>query len=132
MNSSAVRYKSKLKRKLQCSRGTKAELLADFTHSLDGFLDENPDATFADLGSAFGPPEEMAKTLMEQVSEQETRTYKLHQFLLHIGAIILVIVLLLITLDIFFIKQRPLEVVNRTNVVNDFDVADSVETVEGE
>ncbi len=132
MNHSAVRYKRKLKRKLQCSRGTKADLLADFTHSLDGFLDENPDATFADLGNAFGPPEEMAKTLMEQVSEQETHTYKRQQFLLHIVAIILAIVLLLITLDIFLIKQRPLEVVNGTNVVDDFDVADGAETVEGE
>lgn len=138
MNHSAARYKSKLKRKLQCSRGTKAELLADFTHSLDGFLDENPDATFAELGSAFGPPEEMAKILMDKVDEQETRTYKLHQLLLRIAAAVLAIVLIITTIDVFFWKEKPIdafdggEVVDSFEVVNDFDVVDSFVVNEGE
>lgn len=132
MNNNAARYKSKLKRKLQCSRGTKAKLLEEFSHSMDGFLDENPDATYTDLSNAFGPPEEMAKILMDKVDEQEKRAYKLRQLLLRIAAAVLAVVLMLVTIDVFFIKQRPLEVINGTNVVNDFEVTDGVEIVEGE
>ncbi len=117
MNHSAVRYKRKLKRKLQCSRGTKADLLADFTHSLDGFLDENPDATFADLGNAFGPPEEMANILMDKVNDHERHSYKVRQLVQRIVVGILAAILLLVTIYIFFIKQHPL--------VRDADVSTS-------
>lgn len=130
MNNSAARYKSKLKRKLQCNRGTKAKLLDEFSHLLDGFLDENPDAAYIDLSNAFGPPEEMAKTLMEQVSEQETHTYKQHQALLHIVAVVLAIVLILIAIIALLWKQKP--VIRNTDVStsNEFVVTETF--IEGE
>lgn len=132
MNNNAARYKSKLKRKLQCNRGTKADLLEEFSHLLDGFLDENPDATYTDLSNAFGPPEEMAKILMDKVDEQEKRAYKQRQLLLRIAAAVLAIVLIIATIDVFFIKQRPLEVVHGTGIVDNYEVVDSFEVVEGE
>lgn len=122
MNNSAARYKSKLKRKLQCNRGTKAKLLDEFSHLLDGFLDENPDAAYTDLSNAFGPPEEMAKTLMEQVSEQEICTYKMHQALLHIVAVVLAIVLIFITITVFFWKEKPVAVDSGVTVEETFDI----------
>ncbi len=130
MNSSAARYKSKLKQKLQCSRRMKAELLTDFTHSLDGFLDEKPDATFADLSNAFGPPEEMANILMEQVSEQETCTYKLHQTLRHIVAVVLAIVLFLFTVYVLFWKQKP--IISYTEIITSTEFVVTETLIEGE
>lgn len=138
MNNKVARYKSKLKRKLQCNRGTKAKLLEEFSPLMDGFLDENPDATYTDLSNAFGPPEEMAKILMDKVDEQEKRAYKLRQLLLRIAAAVLAIVLVIVTITVFFWKEKPIdavdggEVVDSFEVVNDFDVVDSFVVNEGE
>lgn len=120
MNNSAARYKSKLKRKLQCSHGTKARLVEEFSHSLNGFLEENPDASFADLSNAFGPPEEMARMLMEEVDEKELRSYKTKHSLLRIVSIVLALTLVLVTAAVFFIKQKPLQVVNGGSIVDSF------------
>ena len=108
MNNSARRYKSKLKRKLQCSRATKAKLLDEFSHSLDGFLDENPDANFADLSNAFGPPEEMAHILMEKLSVEETRQYRCHICVKRVVAAFCAAAFLLFVAYVFFEKQKPL------------------------
>lgn len=108
MNNHAKRYKSKLKRKLQCSRATKAKLLEEFSHSLDGFLDENPDASFTDLSNAFGPPEEMARILMEKLSAEETRQYRLHTRMKRIVAALCAAAFLLFAVYVFFEKQKPL------------------------
>ena len=108
MNNNAKRYKSKLKRKLQCNRATKARLLDEFSHSLDGFLDENPDATFADLSNAFGPPEEMAHILMEKLSMEDNRQYRRYIRIKRIVAAFCAAAFLLFVSYVFVEKQKPL------------------------
>lgn len=125
MNNSARRYKSKLKRKLQCSRATKAKFLNEFSHSLDGFLDENPDASFNDLSDAFGPPEEMANILMDKVDAQEKRTYRLCQLLMYIVIVLLAIVLALTTISVFFWKEKPVTRETDISTSNEFVVTDT-------
>ena len=105
MNHNAMRYKSKLKRKLQCNRATKARLLDEFSRSFDGFLEENPDANFADLSNAFGPPEEMAHILMEKLSVEDTRQYRRHIYIKRIVAALCAAAFLAFTLYIFFYKE---------------------------
>ena len=105
MNNNTKRYESKLKRKLQCNRATKARLLDEFSHSLDGFLDENPDATFADLSNAFGPPEEMAHILMERLSVEEIRQYRRHICVKRVVAAFCAAAVLIFTLYVFFYKD---------------------------
>ena len=77
MNHNAQRYKSKLRKKLLCMRKTRSKLLSEFDCMLNGFLDENPDASFNDLCNAFGPPEEMSRILMAEISGEETHKYRL-------------------------------------------------------
>ena len=138
MNNDAKRYKSKLKRKLQCNRATKAKLLDEFSHSLDGFLDENPDASFDDLCSAFGPPEEMAHILMDKIDDREKHAYKTQQLVLCIVAGVLAIVMISVTLYIFFWKEKPInaiysgEIIDGFKVTNDFEVVDSIDINKGE
>lgn len=119
MNRSAVQYKSRLKQHLRCSRRTKVKLMESFSHLLNGFLGENPDATTADLCNAFGPPEEMAATLMEQVEEKDKRAYKLQQLVLCTMAIFLASVLILTSIAVFFWKEKPIAVDDDT-VTDDF------------
>jgi len=130
MNNNAKRYKSKLKRKLQCSRAKKVRLLDEFSHSVDGFLEENPNANFVDLSNAFGPPEEMAKVLMDKLDDREKRAYKIRRLGLHIVAGVLSILLLFTSVYVFFIKQRPLIRDADVNITDDFVVTDTF--IEGE
>lgn len=108
MNHNAMRYKSKLKRRLQCNRATKAKLLDEFSHSLDGFLEENPDANFADLSNAFGPPEEMAHILMEKLSMEDNRQHRRYIRIKRIVAALCTAAFLLFVAYVFFEKQKPL------------------------
>ena len=138
MNHNAMRYKSKLKRRLQCNRATKAKLLDEFSHSLDGFLEENPDATFADLSNAFGPPEEMARILMAEISEEETRKYRLHVRFKRILAGFCAAAVLIFTFYVFFWKEKPInaiysgEVIEDFEVTNKFEIVDSIDISKGE
>lgn len=125
MNNSAKRYTSKLKRTLPCTRATKAKLLEEFSHLLDGFLDENPDATYADLSNAFGPPEEMAEALMEKVSEQEKRAFGHRRLVRRIVAAILAIALLILTAHTWIWKEKPIIVDSGVVVDETFDIPDS-------
>ena len=93
---------------MQCNRATKARLLDEFSHSLDGFLDENPDATFADLSNAFGPPEDMAQILMAELSKEDIRQYRLQIQFVRICAGLCAAVFLLFVAYVFFEKQKPL------------------------
>lgn len=125
MNNSAKRYTSKLKRTLPCTRATKVKLLGEFSHLLEEFLDENPDATYADLSNAFGPPEEMAEALMEKVSEQEKRAFGHRRLARRIVAAILAIALMILTVHTLIWKEKPIIVDSVVVVDETFDIPDS-------
>lgn len=122
MNHNVAQYKNKLKKKLRCSRNTRAQLMDDFERSLDKYLEENPEASFDDLSSAFGPPDEMAKVLMEKGDASEKRTCIRNQLLLRIAAVILVVLLVLVTIVVFYLKQRPLVVDTNSTIDETFYV----------
>lgn len=105
MNHSAQRYRSKLKKKLPCMRKTRSKLLCEFDCMLNGFLDENPDASFNDLCNAFGPPDEMARILMAEISKDEVRQYRLRTKYNRILAGLCAIVFLVFTLFVFLFKE---------------------------
>ncbi len=121
MNHNAMRYKSKLKRKLQCNRATKARLLDEFSRSFDGFLEENPDASFADLSNAFGPPEEMAHILMEKLSVEDTRQYRRHIYIKRVVAAFCAAAFLLFVAYVFFEKQKPIDMIINDQLIETFD-----------
>lgn len=105
MNHNAQRYRSKLKKHLPCMRKTRSKLLGEFDCMLNGFLDENPDASFDDLCKAFSPPEEMARILMAEISEEEARQYRLRIKFNRILAGLCAAAFLAFTLYVFFYKD---------------------------
>lgn len=108
MNRSAARYKSKLKKKLPCGHATKAKLLEEFSCSLDGFLEEHPEAAYDDLCLAFGPPDEMAAVLREQISEKETRAYGVRKNVFRVIAGAIVVLVILAAAYILINTKKPI------------------------
>lgn len=130
MNRSAARYKSKLKKKLPCGHATKAKLLEEFSYSLDGFLEEHPDAAFSDLCLAFGPPDEMAAVLCEQISKKETRAYGVRKNVFRVIAGALVVLLILTAIHTFFYKRKPVSY--ESDICDKSVISEMSSDVEGE
>ena len=73
-----ARYKKELKKKLRCSRKDKKKLLGQFDVILNGFLEETAPLSREQLEDAFGPPENMAETLLTSVSVEDLVRYQKH------------------------------------------------------
>ena len=69
-------YRRALKRKLRCSGGVRKRLLEKFDGAAVSYLENEPTPALAGVTEAFGPPEEMARTLMEEVTSEEATAYK--------------------------------------------------------
>lgn len=108
MNASITQYKKAIKKQLLCCGATKKKLLTRLQTSLAEFEEEHPAPDTGILYDAFGPPEEMAKTLMEGVSGKEIEKYRRKKVVLRVIAGILVAALLLFTIYVFVVKQRPI------------------------
>ncbi len=104
----ATQYIRSLKKQLFCTPSTKNRLVAQFESALSNYLDENPDATLEMLYVAFGTPEQMAATMMQDLTQSEHenkhRQNRLHRFV--IGTVLTL--LFIFSMYIFFIKQKPI------------------------
>lgn len=108
MNHEATRYTKALKKQLHCTGGTKKRLMQQFRGSLDVYLEEHPSPTGADLCQAFSRPEDMAKVLMECVSEAEIKQFDKQKKWKRIIAAIIATLLLALMLYIAFWKEKPI------------------------
>lgn len=105
MNHSLRAYRKALKSQLYCCAGTRRRLLTQFDQMSASFLAENPLPSQAELTAAFGSPRELARQLMEQVSEQELRQHRRSRWLFRISAATISLLLagyaLWMTYDVF-------------------------------
>lgn len=108
MNHEAALYEKALRKQLHCTGNTKKHLLQQFSGSLDAYLDEHPSPTEADLRDAFGPPEDMAKVLMERVGNAEIVRFDQLRKWKRIAAITLAALLLVLMIYIFSGKKYRL------------------------
>lgn len=106
--SSVTQYKTQLRKHLTCSGPARKRLLGQFDASLSCLLEENPNPDLEALNWAFGSPDKMAHTLMENVTPEEQRRYRTSQLLRRFLAGILLCVFLLFTAYVFLEKQKPL------------------------
>lgn len=134
MTSCTVQYKRKLKENLRCSCSAKRKLLDRFDDSLREYLDENPSPTMEELSTAFGPPEEMARTLMENVDEADKAAYSKFLVARRVTAGILAAVLLAFSAYVFFLKEIPMTVIINGEIADSFNIPEEQMTapVEGE
>lgn len=76
MTDGMKQYRRVLKRKLRCSWDVRKRLLEKFDDAAFSYLENEPTPALAEVTEAFGPPEEMARTLMEEVTPKEAAAYK--------------------------------------------------------
>lgn len=79
-----------------------------FQSLLKGFLEDYPSPTTQELYTAFGTPEELAKSFSADIPPEEAARYWKKQKVRRIIAGILVGLLLLAAVYVFFEKQSPL------------------------
>ena len=106
------KYLRELRRHLRCSRKTQKRLSEQFKAYQHDAIDDAPD--YDQMVTMFGPPEEMARTLMEEVSQEEQLAYRRNRLFLRIISFVLAISFAVFSLYIFFIKEiTVIEVVTR-------------------
>lgn len=118
METSIKKYRRSLRRHLRCRRSTKALLMERFSDYQNRVLEEYPEPTTEQLVQAFGPPEAMARELLEEVPPQEQTKYRRNRLVWRICAGILATLLILFAFYSFFLKSIPVEV-NKTIVIID-------------
>ena len=121
------KYERSVKKALHCGKAAKVRLLARFHGSLQTFLEENPSPDAQALHDAFGPPEEMAKLLMEDTTEAERAQYRRNKLFLRIGAVILITAILLFSIYVCFVKSNPVQHYDDFSVIETRDTDDPVE-----
>ncbi len=100
-NKAACQYLKQVKRELLCDRKRYRALLDRVKAMVEKFLEERPDAEYADLTAAFGSPQSFAENMLEGVSPAEIdRAQRRKQQLRRLTAAL--IVLALITLSVFW------------------------------
>lgn len=105
MNKEISCYQRELKKHLHCGIQTRRILGNQFSDSLSGFLEENPEPTYEQLISAFGPPEEMANILMEAVPTSEQLRYRRNNKLVKILCGFAAVLFITFALYVFYMKE---------------------------
>lgn len=109
MSRATIQYMRSLKKHLLCTHKTKRKLLAQFKQAMYNYVDEEPDATWEMLNSAFGTPEEMATTMMQDLPLSELTAFRRQNRLYQALAGSILVLLLSFTIYVFFVKQNPIE-----------------------
>jgi len=108
MNKPVAQYRRALKKLLFCSSSKREQLMLRFQSMLNTLLADCPAPTKQDLYDAFGSPEELANTLSEEITQEDTARYRRMQNARRIIAGIIASLLLIVTVYVFFVKQKPI------------------------
>lgn len=97
------RYMREIRRHLRCSRKTRIRLLNRFTTYQRDAIDDAPD--YDQMVTMFGPPKEMARILMEEVTNEEQTAYEQSNLVKKIATILVAVAFVLSSLYIMFWKE---------------------------
>lgn len=97
------RYMRELRRHLHCSRKAQKRLLDQFTTYQRSNMDSTPD--YDQMVTMFGPPEEMARTLMEEITSEEQTAYAQSKLVKKIVTVLLATAFVLSSLYVMFWKE---------------------------
>ncbi len=67
------KYIQEIKRNLVCNKEQRKKFLASFSDNMDEYLNNNPDADFAQLQKDLGTPEEIANAFLENASASNVK-----------------------------------------------------------
>lgn len=114
------KYKREVKASLKCDRKLRRNLLGQ----LEDFKDSSgvEDGAYDQFAISFGPPQEMASSLMESVSVKEIRKFQNEKKMWRFLLCIFVAVLVAGTLYIWFEKSNPVVVYDQVSVSEEIKI----------
>lgn len=114
------KYKKEVKASLKCDRKLRGNLLSQ----LENFKDSSgvEDGAYDQFAISFGPPQEMASSLMESVSVKEIRKFQNEKKMWRFLLCIFVAVLVAGTLYIWFEKSNPVVVYDQVSVSEEIKI----------
>ena len=114
------KYKREVKASLKCDRKLRRNLLSQ----LEDFKDSSgvEDGAYDQFAISFGPPQEMASSLMESVSVKEIRKFQNEKKMWRFLLCIFVAVLVAGTLYIWFEKSNPVVVYDQVSVSEEIKI----------
>lgn len=114
------KYKREVKASLKCDRKLRRNLLSQ----LEDFKDSPgmEDGAYDQFAISFGPPQEMASSLMESVSVKEIRKFQNEKKMWRFLLCIFVAVLVAGTLYIWFEKSNPVVVYDQVSVSEEIKI----------
>lgn len=114
------KYKREVKASLKCDRKLRRNLLSQ----LEDFKDSSgvEDGAYEQFAISFGPPQEMASSLMESVSVKEIRKFQNEKKMWRFLLCIFVAVLVAGTLYIWFEKSNPVVVSDQVSVSEEIKI----------
>lgn len=114
------KYKREVKASLKCDRKLRRNLLSQ----LEDFKDSSgvEDGAYDQFAISFGPPQEMASSLMESVSVKEIRKFQNEKKMWRFLLCIFVAVLIAGTLYIWFEKSNPVVVYDQVSVSEEIKI----------
>ena len=113
-------YKREVKASLKCDRKLRRNLLSQ----LEDFKDSSgvEDGAYDQFAISFGPPQEMASSLMESVSVKEIRKFQNEKKMWRFLLCIFVAVLVAGTLYIWLEKSNPVVVYDQVSVSEEIKI----------
>lgn len=114
------KYKREVKASLKCDRKLRRNLLSQ----LEDFKDSSgvEDGAYDQFAISFGPPQEMASSLMESVSVKEIRKFQNEKKMWRFLLCIFVAVLVAGTLYIWIEKNNPVVVYDQVSVSEEIKI----------
>ncbi|MCD7838576.1 MAG: hypothetical protein LUG65_06670 [Clostridiales bacterium] len=110
MNKATTSYRRAVCKHLRCGRTARRRLEEQLSGLLNAFEAENPAPDRAALEAAFGAPEELAATLMEELTPEEQNHWKKHKLVARVMLVALAALLAVFSIYTFFIKEKPVEI----------------------
>lgn len=109
-------YKKAVRAALQCSRKQKDQLLKQLEEFKQSDIPDSEGKSFEQYIMDFGPPEEMANSLMENISKEELVQFQKGNQRLRFILCILIAAVIVGTIYIWFEKSNPVVVHDQITV----------------
>lgn len=101
------KYLHELRHHLRCSRKTKNRILEQFKAYQCDTIADTPN--YNQMVTMFGPPEEMARTLMEEVTQVEMHAYRRSKLRTVAAGIAACVLWVILTAYVYWMKTIPIE-----------------------
>lgn len=119
MSEGCKKYLKELRAQLPCSPKVRRRLLDQFESYRSNTQDSGSNCTYEQMVTDFGPPEEMARELMRDVTAEEHSAFRLCVLMNKVIVMVLFVALIIGTLFIWVIKDKPISSSGTTYIISE-------------